>query len=60
LIKKIIKKLHREHGFSFRAGDVINYLRKNPHLLDLIKDLVDILLQIIKKKKFIGYISLEF
>ncbi|MEE3035076.1 MAG: glycosyltransferase family protein [Bacteroidota bacterium] len=38
LIKKIIKKLHREFGFSFRALDVINYLRKNLHLLDLIKD----------------------
>lgn len=38
LIKNIINNLNPTHGNSFRAIDVINYLKKNLHLLELIKN----------------------
>lgn len=38
LIHNIIKYLDISHGDSFKANDVINYLKENLNLLELIKD----------------------
>ena len=37
LIKNIINNLYPDHGNSFKAIDVISYLKKNIHLLELTK-----------------------